>query len=88
MCYDYKDGMLIDAKISTTWMVKFENGCKQLQVWHRDAKIKDIAKSVKTQWPKCRFTVAAVDVGVFTIHHIDHSLSDGRKLNQDMQVVV
>ena len=88
MCFDYKDVIPINAKLSTVWLVKFENGCRQLQCWHKDTKIEHVVKAVKTQWPKIKFTVSVINVGVFVIHHIEHSLSDGRTLNQNMKVVI
>jgi len=84
----YNEVLPINAYVSTAWMVEFTNGCKQLNLWHKNAKIEDVVEAIGMQWPNYEFTVAAVDVGVFTVHHVDHSLSNGRKLNQDMEVVI
>ena len=88
MSYKYKDVVAIDAYQSTPWLVKFSNGCLQLHVWHKKAKIEDIVAAVKMQHPGVPFTVGAVDVGTFTLHHIDQALSNARLLNQDMEVVI
>ncbi len=88
MEYHYSSVLPIESYTSTPWMVEFENGCKQLHLWHKKAKIEDIVDAVKMTHPGIKFTVAAFDVGVFTLHHIDHAMSNGRKLNQDMCVVV
>lgn len=86
--YNYADVLPIKAYVSTPWLVKFENGCLQLHVWHKKAKIEDIVNAVKMTHPGVKFTVAAIDVGTFTLHHINHSMSNGRLLNQDMVVVI
>lgn len=86
--YKYKDTMPIKPYISTVWMVEFENGAKHLNVWHKDAKIEDIVESVKMEHPDIKFTVATIDVGTFYLYQTGMSMSNGRKLNQDMEVVI
>jgi hypothetical protein len=86
--YKYEDVLPIDSYQSTVWLIEFPNGCQQLHVWHKDAKIEDIVDSVKVHYPDLPFTVAAIDVGMFTLHSTHHSLSNGRKLNQNKEVVV
>jgi hypothetical protein len=68
--------------------VEFENGAKYLNVWHKDAKIEDIVGASKMEFPDVKFTVTAIDVGTFILYQTGHSLSNGRMLNQDMEVVL
>jgi hypothetical protein len=84
--YKYEDVMPVDSYQSTPWLVEFDNGCKQIQLWHSKAIIKDIVEAMKMQYPNNKFTVAAVDVGVFTIGKVEQCLSNGRKVNQDMNI--
>lgn len=93
--YHYSNVMLIDAYQSTVWLVEFQHmsqrlfhSTKQLHVWHKKAKIENIVEAIKLYDPEAKFTVAAVDVGTFNIDSIANALSNGRKLNQDMIVVV
>ena len=86
--YKYEDVMPIHAYQSTVWMVEFENNAKHLNVWHRHAKIEDIVEATKMEFPDIKFTVAAIDVGTFFLYQTGMSMSNGRKLNQDMEVVV
>lgn len=86
--YKYEDVLPIDAYQSTVWLVEFENGAKHLNVWHKDAKIEDIVESSKMQFKDIKFTVAAIDVGTFCLYQTGMSMSNGRKLNQDMEVVL
>jgi hypothetical protein len=85
----YKDALPIKTFNSSVWLVKFEQGQQLLQVWHKEAKIEDIVIAVKMEFatgPK--FTVSAVDVGSFWLHSTKTSLTNGRMVNQDMEVVV
>ena len=86
--YKYEDVMPIHAHQSSVWLVEFENGAKCLNVWHKDAKIEDIVESAKMEYPDIKFTVAAIDVGTFYLYQTGMSMSNGRKLNQDMEVIV
>jgi len=86
--YKYDEVMPINSYQRTVWIVKFPNGCTQLHVWHDKAKIEDIVTTVKMTHPSIPFTVGAMDVGVFTLDHIDHSMSNARKVNQDLEIVV
>jgi len=86
--YKYKDVAPIHPYQSTVWMVEFENNAKILNVWHKDAKIEDIVESAKMEYPDIKFTVAAVNVGTFCLYQTGMSMSNGRKLNQDMEVVL
>ena len=69
-------------------MVEFETGHKQLQIFDKNTKIEDVVKVMNTHHCKTKFTVAAVDVGIFILHKVECSMSSGRKINQDMEVVV
>ncbi len=86
--YMYKDVASIDAYNSSVWLVKFATGQQLLQVWHKKAKIEDIVEGINMQFSGCNFTVSAVDVGSIWIHAVEHMLSNGRMVNQNMEVVV
>ena len=86
--FKYKDVLPVEGKQSTVWLVEFENGAKHLNVWHKDAKIEDIVTATKMQFPEYPFTVAAIDVGIFYLYQTGHSMSNARKVNQDMEIVV
>ncbi len=93
--YHYSNVLPIDAFQSSVWLVEFQHmsqqlshSTKQLHVWHKKAKIEDIVEAIKLYDPEAKFTVAAVDVGTFNIESVANALSNGRKLNQDMIVVV
>lgn len=86
--YKYEDVAPIEGKQSTVWLVEFSNGAKHLNVWHKDAKIEDIVQATKVQSPGIGFTVASIDVGVFYLYQTGHSLSNARKVNQNMEIVV
>lgn len=86
--YKYKDVLPIEGYQSTVWLTQFENGAKHLNVWHKDAKIEDIVGAAKVEFPEIKFTVAAIDVGTFYLYNTGVSMPNGRKLNQDMEVVV
>jgi len=86
----YSDALTIEAVPRTVWMVEYANGAKQLQIWHANAKIEDIVESVNNQnvFDPLKFTVSVVDVGMFHIADIHSMMSNGRKLNQDLEVEV
>jgi len=86
--YKYEDVQPINSYQSTVWLVEFENGAKILNVWHKDAKIENIVESAKMEYPDIKFTVAAINVGTFCLYQTGMSMSNGRKLNQDMEVVL
>jgi len=44
--------------------------------------------ATKMQFPEYPFTVAAIDVGIFYLYQTGHSMSNARKVNQDMEIVV
>lgn len=84
----YDEVLPIKSCPSTAWLVEFGGGQRQLCVWPRDTKIEDVVKMVKNHYPTSKFTVSAVDTGVFALHHTEWSMTNGRKLNQDMEVTV
>jgi len=86
--YKYEDVIPIKAYNSSCWMVKFPQGQILLEVWHKEAKIEDIVEAMKMQFPGTKFTVAALDVGAFWIQTVENSMSNGRMVNQDMEVVI
>jgi len=92
--YHYNNVLPIEAHQSTVWLVEFQHmssmfqSTKQLHVWHKNAKIEDIVEAIKLYDPEAKFTVTTVDVGTFEISAIQNSMSNARKLNQDMFVVV
>jgi len=85
--YKYDEVVPIEGKQSTVWLVEFANGAKHLNVWHKDAKIEDVVEATKVQFTE-PFTVSSIDVGIFYLYQTGHSLSNARKVNQDMEIVV
>lgn len=86
--YKYDKVLPIKAYNSSVWLVEFEYGQKLLQIWHKNAKIEDIVNAMKMQYPASVFTVSAIDVGSVWVSKIESMMSNGRKLNQDMEVVI
>lgn len=86
--FKYEDVLPIKAYSSSIWLVKFEQGQQLLQVWHNKAKIEDIAAAMNVQFPGTKFTVTAISVGAFWLHHVEHSYSNGRMINQSMEAVI
>ena len=84
----YRQVLPINAYQSTAWLVEFENKIQMVQIWHKGAKIQHVVDALKTQHPGEKFTVAAIDAGSFTIKHTQMSMTNARKLNQDMFVVL
>jgi len=84
----YEDVIPIDPYVSTVWLIEFKDGEKQLAVWHRKAKIEDIVEATKTFNPGRQFKVTSMDVGTFRISETLHSLSNGRGVNQNMEMEV
>lgn len=84
----YFDVLPVEPYVSTLWLIEFENGEKQLAAWHREARIEHIVEATKTFNPGRKFKVTTVDVGTFRISDTLHALSNGRGVNQDMEVVV
>jgi len=84
----YKDVLPIKGYKSSVWLVKFEQGQRLLHIWHKDAKIEDIVAAVKREFSAQKFTVAAVDVGSVWVQTVNNMYSNGRMVNQDMEVVV
>ena len=86
----YKEDTIrdIEAYTCSAWMVEFENGEKELHVWHSQAKIEDIIQSIKIL-RKIEFTVHNVDTGEFQISTVIHSYChDARRVNQNLIVSV
>lgn len=86
--FKYDEVLPIESHLSTVWMINFEAGPRKLQIWHKDAKIEEIVEATKAMYPKDKFDVEAVNVGSIWVHSIENMMSDGRKLNQDMEVVI
>lgn len=89
--YRYDEVIPIKSYIRTTWMIEEEYPTHKrrfIAVWHGEAKIEDIVMAHKTMKPDVKFTVAALDVGMFEVHLPIHAMSNARKLNQNMCVVV
>jgi hypothetical protein len=86
--YKYDEVLPIEAYNSSVWLVEFEYGQNLLQIWHKDAKIEHVVAGMKMLYPDSEFTVAAVDVGSVWISQIENMMSNGRKLNQNMEVVI
>jgi hypothetical protein len=85
---NYKDTVEITPHVSTVWIVTFESGAKQLQVWDKDAKIEHVVDSMKAKHPKIKFNVAIADVGVFYLYYTALNIPSGRKVNQNMEEVL
>lgn len=89
--YDYSEVLPIEAYKSTVWLIEEEYPTAKrtfLSVWHDKAKIEDIVNFFKRESNTGVFTVAALNVGTFEVSKILHALSNGRKVNQDLKVVV
>jgi hypothetical protein len=94
--WKYENVLPIAAYNSSCWLIEFaahpataELGPNQLlQIWHKDTKIEDVVESMKNQFSASKFTVAAVDVGSVWVYGVEQMLSNGRKLNQNMEVVI
>lgn len=80
----------IESYPTTVWLVKFYESSESdiLWVWHKSARIEEIVKAANVHFPDLKFTVSAVSVGQFRLEEIDHSLTNGRKVNQDFEVVI
>lgn len=86
--YHYSEVLPIKAFVRSTWLVERKDGKTFLAVWHKDAKIEDVAAYIKIKNPTLKFTVAAFDVGLLEISKVDFSSSNGRKVDQDLNVIV
>jgi hypothetical protein len=83
--FNYEDTPEITPHVFTVWIVTFKSGAKQLQVWHKNAKIEHVVESMKAKHPKIKFDVAIADVGVFYLYYTGLNIPSGRKVNQDME---
>ena len=81
-----EDKKVIDGK--QTGLIKLDDGRRFLQAWATDAKIEHVIEAWKVHNPRMKFRVFSVNVGSFEIKEIDHSLSNGRGVDQDMNVVI
>lgn len=84
----YKDCTKIKPYRCTCWLIKYENGEKEIAIWNKKAKIEDIINYIKIRNTGLKFTVMNIDVGLFNIKEIDHYYSsDARVLNQNKTLV-
>ena len=87
--FKYHDVLEIKAYKATAWLADFKYGKRELLVWHDGAKIEDIVEAIKnSNSAGTKFTVTAICVGTYEISSCHNSLTNGRKLNQDMEVVI
>jgi hypothetical protein len=84
----YEDVIPINPYVSTVWLIEFNDGEKHLAVWHIKAKIEDVVEATRTYHPGRKFKVTTVDVGTFVISQTLHALSNGRGVNQDLEMEV
>ena len=85
----YKDCEKIKSYKSTVWYIEFENGYKEIAVWHKKAKIEELVKTIKMQNPGIKFTIEPVETGHFRFKRPKfHFLGHGKKLNQRMELVL
>lgn len=86
---NYHNTVPIIPSINSTWLIEYDNGLKMISIWHHKAKIEEIIEFINTTYPQHGpFTVANVNVGTFGISYVDHSMSNGRKVNQNYEVVL
>ena len=86
---NYKDTIPIEPSINNTWLIEYESGLKMLSVWHHEAKIENIIEFVNMTYSQHGpFTVANVTVGTFFVTNTEHSLTNGRKVNQNYKVTI
>ena len=86
----YGEGVKIEPYLRTVWCIEFETGATLLQVWHENATIEEVVSSSKLLYRNQKFTVSVVDVGTFSfvVDNFTNYMSNGLKLNQDMQYVI
>lgn len=84
----YKNVLPIKSFKSTSWLVEMEDGRKYVCIWHKKAKIEHIVDFIKLRYQKFKFTVSAIEVGMYDINIVDHAMTNGRKLNQNKRVVI
>jgi len=88
MDYHYDEVRPVDPYLRTVWLVEFKTGGKVLEVWHGEAKIENVVPAMKARFPGHEFTVAAFDVGSVIVAQVQHSMHNGRKVNQDMMMEI
>ena len=72
----------------TAWYIEFKSQENEIALWHRKAKIEDVVKFYKVHYPNARFTVSAINTGIFKTYGSPIIYQDGRKLNQNMRVII
>lgn len=89
---DYKLCLPLKTTPSLVWEIRFFNGKRQLLITATEFLAPKIVEMIKLRNPGKKFAISSVDVGVFNLDKkcpVDHSYSsDGRQLNQDMQVSI
>jgi len=89
--YKYSETMTIEAYERSVWLIehKVPDDKKFLVIWHKEAKIENVVKAHRAMLGnEAEFTVAAFDVGEIEIAEVVHSITNGRTVNQDLEVVV
>ena len=85
--YKYEEVIPIIPHISTGWLIETEKE-SFLALWNKDAEITDVVKSIRNQLGGIKFSVFSVNVGMFKISTTEHSLCNGRGVDQDMNIVL
>lgn len=87
----YKDCKPIRPSKTTAWRVTFGDGKVLLSLFHEEATVEEVVEYTKTHHPKFSFYVQVVGVGEFELVNSardSYYLSDTRKVNENMEVVI
>ena len=90
--FKYEECSEIMPRPASIWLIEYEDGNKQLSVWHQSADILTVTHWIKLSQAKGRkFTVGMIDVGLFNLDKltpVENSYSsDGRKINDEAYMV-
>lgn len=82
----------IRTRISSAWEVKYSNGSRQLLVLATEFTTEEVVKFLKVHHPKRKFSVSAIDVGIFNLRDtkpVENSYKvDCRSMNQDGEITL
>ena len=59
----------IDSQPVTAWIVEFEDGTKQIHIWHKDAEIMEVVHSISVSNQGKKFKVTRLDCGHVNIEY-------------------
>lgn len=85
----YGSAAPLRTHLCRAWLVTFASGRRLLELWAVDTSIEDIHSHYRVIHPDERFTIGPIDIGVLEISKtISSYASDGRKVNQDWEIVL